>query len=136
MAVALIAMAAVLAGAALVLSASQQTGLALDVQSGRAYQAAKGGLEWGVNNVLRAGAPDCVDMAAPGTTFAYGGDLAGFHVTVVCSQTAHEDPAAVSVYQLTATGCNVLAGGRCDPTAPPAIATYAERQLRAVVSSN
>ena len=74
-AVALIAMVAILAGAALVLSASQQTGLALDVQSGRAYQAAKGGLEWGMNSVLRAGGA-CAGMTA-GTTFSYGGKSRG-----------------------------------------------------------
>jgi MSHA biogenesis protein MshP len=133
--IALIAMAAVLAGAALMLSSAQQTAIAADLQGARAYQAARSGLEWGIHHVLRAGAPDCADMAG-GTTFSLTGALDGVHVTVTCTQSNHEDPSPVSVYSITATGCTALAGGRCDPSATPATVSYAERQLRALIGSD
>lgn len=135
LAVAVIAVVAVLAVAAVVLSAAQHVTFAADVQGAKAYQAARSGIEWGAHHVLRAGPLECADLSG-GVTFSYGGNLSGFHATVTCSETLHEDPSAVRVFSVTVTGCNMLAAGRCDPSATPSASAYAERQLRATFGSN
>lgn len=139
MALVLLALLAVLASALVFLSSTQQMGFALDIQGGRAYQAARAGLEWGVHHVLRVGGTDCagIESGGAGTTFAYAGDLAGYFVTVRCGETTHDEAGAtLSMYQVAATGCNQLAAGICDPAASPTLPTYVERQLRVVVGSN
>jgi MSHA biogenesis protein MshP len=107
------------------ISAGQQRGQAFDALSIKAYQAAKAGIEFGVYQAVRNG--NCAT-----TTFALAGNLAGFSVQVQCTSTSHTEVVAVpaiTVYQITATGCN---RGACPGTAD---ATYVERQLRSTVSS-
>jgi len=63
------------------------------LQGARAYQAARGGLEWGTSRAL---AGNC----AAATNF----NLGGFAVTVTCgSQNVTEGPMSYHVYQLHAT---------------------------------
>ena len=79
---------------------SQQQTLALDVQSGRAYQAARAGIEWGAYQVSK------VANACPAaTTLNFTGTpLEGFATMVTCSVTTHTEGAnTVSMYQFTAT---------------------------------
>jgi MSHA biogenesis protein MshP len=125
----------VMAGLAVALvsiTASQQAGSALDVQSARAYQAARAGIEWGLYKNLRTANREC----NPVTSFALpaGSTLSGFVVTVTCTgtpapATAPPDSAAgLARYVITATACNLQPpGGSCpNPSNSP---DYVERQI-------
>jgi MSHA biogenesis protein MshP len=132
---AVIALLVVLAlfGASLaVISMTQHSGAALDLQGVRAYQAARGGMEWGLFHLLRSGGLGCGGIN--GQSIDYAGSLAGFRATVQCSPTPHEEGAGnVTMYSLTVTACNDTASG-CPLASPPA--HYVERQLRVTVASN
>ena len=124
--IALLAMLAVFGAAVVVVSTTQQVGAALDLQGVRAYHAARGGVEWGLYQVLRNG-QDCVAL---NQTIAYGDGLAGFSVSVTCLSSSHPEASTpVALFTLTATGCNEPA---C-PAATPS-ATYVARQLRVTVT--
>lgn len=131
--VAVIALLAVLAvfGASIVLIATtQHVGAALDLQGVRAYHAARGGLEWGLFQILRNG-QTCAGIN--GQTVAYGGNLAGFSATLSCASTPHEESSTtVTLFTVTSTGCNEAA---C-PTGGTPSATYVQRQLRVTVGGN
>jgi MSHA biogenesis protein MshP len=71
---------------------SQQASSALDEQGARAYQAARAGLEWGLYwQLQRGGCPglNYPDVKSASTSFPLpaDGSLAGFVVTVTCTQT-------------------------------------------------
>lgn len=114
-----------------VISSSQHVGAGLDVQGIRAYHAARGGIEWGLYQVIRNGQP----CAAINQTIAYpAGNLAGFNVTVACASSTHDEGGtSVTMYRLTATGCNQAS---CAAVASPPPPGYVERQLRVTVGSN
>ncbi len=115
-------------GITMVLSLQQRSS-ALDVQSVRAYQSARAGLEWGAFQVLRV-SPAC--FAA--RDIAMTGNLAGFTASVSCSSTAWTDGAtSLTVYRLTANACNIPNGTSC-PNAATANANYVERQLSLTLS--
>jgi MSHA biogenesis protein MshP len=123
--IAVLAMLAVFGASVVVISTSQQIGAALDLQGVRAYHAARGGVEWGLYQVLRNGQ----DCAGINQTIAYGDGLTGFSVSVTCLSSTHpEGSSVVTFFTITATGCNAPA---C-PAAPAA--TYVERQLRVRVA--
>ena len=130
--IALLALLAVFGASIVLVSTSQQVGFALDLQGVRAYHAARGGLEWGIYHVLRPGFGGCAGIS--GKTVAYGGNLAGFSVTLNCTSSVHNEAGSNrSTVEITATACN-------EPTcptgaAPPALA-YVERQLRISLSNN
>jgi MSHA biogenesis protein MshP len=144
LAVFVIILGAVLAGAIAMVSGTQQSGTALDILGTRAYQASRAGLEWGVHHVLRAGGLDCTgindgDGAGNGTSFSPGGGLADFRVTVRCTSSAHtEGTTAVVMYALSAAACNLPTAGPPSvcPNPAPGSPSYAERELRATVGSN
>lgn len=129
----LVALAAL--GAALsTVSTRQHLDSALDLDSARALQSARAGLEWAAWQVLRNPAPPA---AAPGcfgtTSFSPGGTLAGFVVTVGCSRTpgsgtVSDGERELAFFVLTATACNQPSGGACPAPGMPQ-ATYVERQL-------
>ena len=105
----------------------QQETTTLDVQSARALQAARAGLEWGAYQILRPVTPSCAGtdtLTFPGTT------LADFSAVVSCSASSAipEGAASVVVYQITSTGCNAAT---C-PGTPSRV--YAERQLSVSIS--
>lgn len=125
------------------ISSSQQIGSALDVQSARAYQAARAGIEWGVYQVqssanynfsygnpatvVGAANPNLRACPASPTSFAEF----GFTVTVLCAATP--DPGGFggpTVYALTATACSEsnAAEPRCPNTNNPGN-LYVERRL-------
>lgn len=112
-----------------VTSSTQQAGSALDLQSAKAYQAARAGVEFGIYRALQAGS------CAASTTIAHTGNLAGFSVTVTCTSTLHNEAGTdVTLYQITSSGCN-----QPDPNCPVAGAPgafYVERQLRVTAGSN
>ena len=129
--IALLAILAVFGAALVVISTTQQAGAALDLAGVRAYHAARGGLEWGMYRVLRDGQP-CATI--DGQTLAYPGNLAGYSATLRCVSTAHEEAAAVvTVFTLTATGCNQPSCA-ASPSPPPW--DYVERQLRVTLAGN
>lgn len=103
----------------------QQSAGALDVQSARAYHAARAGIEWGIYQATVAAS------CAPAQTLAPGGTLTAFSVSVQCTAyTADELGTTVRLYEIVATACN--APPCPNPAANPG-PRYLERQLRAVV---
>lgn len=78
-------------------SSVQSETSALTVQSARAYQAARSGLEWGLNTVL-------TPLAAPACFAPAAFTLQGFSVDVECTSTDHpEGGQTVRVYEIRAT---------------------------------
>jgi MSHA biogenesis protein MshP len=83
-------------------------------QGARAYQAARAGAEWGMFQVLRAGA------CAPSTPLPMpaGTTLSGFTVVVRCTTTGEGDLAR---HLVSASACNITdstGGCNCDGGAP------------------
>ena len=114
--------------------------LALFLLGARAYQAARGGVDWGLYELLRdpggAYASACNAAVVPSPpavqTFPLAGALAAFSVRVQCSSTPPTTEGATSglrAYVLQVTACNQAA---C-PGAPGP--TYVERQLQATVTN-
>jgi MSHA biogenesis protein MshP len=109
----------------LTISTGQIEAAIQDEQAARAYQAARSGLDWGAYQQLRNSScvlSQTLNFTQPG--------LLGFHAEVQCvSLVVNEAEGAdlVSVYRITATGCNRTP---CGPTNPASTdATYVERQL-------
>lgn len=117
---------AVLGSAMAVVSTRQHLGASTELQAARAYQSARAGMEWAAYWVFR-GSPVRCDSS---TTVVPGGSLAGFTVTVTCTDAGtHTDGAtSVRLFRLQATACNAPTSGTCPATGTPA-ATYVERQL-------
>lgn len=104
----------------------QQTAGALDVQSGRAYHAARSGLEWGIYQATRNGS------CAPTQILAFGGTLNAYTVTVQCTAFAADELGTpVNLYRIVANACN--APPCPNPAANPG-PRYLERELRGTVS--
>lgn len=80
----LLVVLAVLGGAMVSFSTTQNQSLAMDVQGSRAYQAANAGIEWAAYLIQsNPGAPFPAALVfAPGTATELGGNLAPFAVTV------------------------------------------------------
>lgn len=130
--VALLAILAVFGAAMVIISTTQQTGAALDMQGVRAYYAARGGLEWGMYHVLRSGFGGCGGI--DGKSIAYGGNLADFRVTLACSSSTHEEAnTTLTMFNIVATACN---DSVCPTASSPPPPSYVERQVRVTVGSN
>ncbi|HEX8987408.1 MAG TPA: hypothetical protein VF816_05565 [Rhodocyclaceae bacterium] len=159
-----VVMLAVLAAAIVAIGIVQQTSLAQDVQSARAWQAARSGTEWGVYQALQAptlspagtgiwalGAAS--DICPAGGALGHGTDgkttldltaATGFYVTVTgqCwrySEGLDSSPSVQQhltlVYRIQATACPVSTG--CPATAGAQVSSvgYVERS-RVVVVTN
>ena len=126
----IIVVLAALGAAIAKVSTRQHLGSAAEVESARALQAARAGLEWAAFQVLRnpappAAAPSCFGAAS----FTVTG-LTNYTITVSCSQTAGTDGStALGFYQLTANACNAPSSGACPNTGASPSNTYVERQL-------
>jgi len=120
-AVVILVILAGLAGFVVSLTTSQNLSMAQDMQSARAYQAARAGIEWGVAKWLEA-APSTGCLS--GTLPATGAFDGGFSVAVVG---AHSSSGGRNFCTIEATA---TAGG--SPGAPG----YVERRLRVVVEGN
>jgi MSHA biogenesis protein MshP len=107
----------------------QQLGSASELETVRALQSARGGLEWAAFQVLRTPAPPAAAPACFGTTsFALAG-LASYTVTVRCTRSDGTDGTqSLAFYELAANACNAPTAGTCPATGTPS-ATYVERQL-------
>lgn len=112
-----------------VISSFQQRQSALDLESSRALQAARAGIEWALLQTRQgASAPPC--FASP-THLSPGGALSGLVVSVQCSATDDADGGtSLRFYTLTATACNQASAGACPNPAPQA--SYVERVLSGV----
>lgn len=114
-----------LGAAMLTLSSVQHTTSVQDIQGTRAYFAARGGIEWGIYQVLRvppppAAAPDC-----PAANLVLGDPGNPFTVVVQCTATnAVEAGNPIKTYQITSTASQGAPGGL----------NFVQRQLRASVS--
>ena len=111
------------------ITGTQQSGLLLDVQGSRAYQAARTGVEWAAHNVLDpnntggAALPSC--PASPTTLPALAGSLATFSVTVSCSETTTtEGNRNVRVFLIVSRASS----------GTPSTPTYIEREVQAVLT--
>jgi len=102
------------------LSVNQNVAGDLALQQARAYQAARAGLEWGINRVRATG--NC----ASGSLSMAGGNLGEFTVSLACTRRDYADEAgaAFSLFRLEATAGNGAPGSRGD---------YAWRRLTATV---
>ena len=103
---------ALLAAAIVSISTTQQITSAQDVQSARAWQAARAGNEWGLYRALKDGA--CA--AISGKTLDLTHDT-GFYVTVSCASWPYNEGETVpgtanplTVYRIEAVACQVAAG--------------------------
>ncbi len=90
-------------------STAQHSTIAMDIQSARALQASRAGIEWGAYQLLvPAGGPAVACADAPGSTpFSMtfnAPSLTGFTTAVTCSKTTHTEGAnTIIVYVLTST---------------------------------
>lgn len=89
-------------GAAMVtFSGAQQSAIAMDIQSARAYQAARAGVEWGAYQAARVPGFTCA-----GTPFSLsfsGTDLAAFSTQVSCASSTHNEAGnTITMFQFTA----------------------------------
>ncbi len=108
---------------------TQHTSGTLDLRGAQAYQAAHAGIQWGAYQVLR-------NNTCTGTSsFALAGALAGFAVTVQCTDTTlpsgySENGVTRHIYRITSTGCSPPNATSC-----PGIqgGYYVERQLEATL---
>ncbi len=109
-------------GAAMVsISTSQHTTVAMDVQSVRAYQAARAGIEWGAYQVLKV-ANTC--PTSPATLTFAGTPLAGFTTITLCESSTHDEAGVASTrYTFTATATY----------ASPGTPDYVAREVRATI---
>lgn len=112
-----------LAGAAsalLSLAGDQRTAAVTSLETARAYQAARSGLEWAAAHALRDHA------CPPGASFALDeGGLRGFQLSVACASSQHTDGAAAeTVFQITSVAERGAFGS----------AGYVKRRLRATLT--
>ncbi|MDP1681219.1 MAG: agglutinin biogenesis protein MshP [Burkholderiales bacterium] len=93
-----------LAAAMVTISTSQHTTVAMDIQSMRAYQAARAGIEWGAYQALQTPLPPgftCPVLPAAAASYTMT-PLTGFTTTVTCSSTTHSEGANfVTMFVLT-----------------------------------
>ncbi len=138
MAIFILVILATLAAAITRIGVSQQLSSAQDVQSARAWQAAKAGTEWGLFQALQ---PTGIWQTCSGTSTTL--DLSadsGFWVTVSCTSTAYNEGESspgvaqtVRVYRINAVACNVAGG--CPNNAQATSPDYIER-MRQVIATN
>jgi MSHA biogenesis protein MshP len=120
------------------ISMRQQLGSAAELESARAYQAARAGVEWAAFQVLRNPAPPAAAPACFASTSFSAAGLADYTVTVTCTRTpssgtVSDGATALAFYQLVANACSAPSSGACPNTGTPPT-SYVERQLTWVVS--
>jgi MSHA biogenesis protein MshP len=107
----------------------QQSTITEDIQSARALQAARAGMEWGAYQLMQGGAT-CA--AFPSTINFPGTSLSPFTASVTCSSVSSVEGAnpALVTYQIVSTACNIPA---C-PNAATTASTYVERQVSLTIA--
>lgn len=111
-------------------STRQHLGSAAEVESARALQAARAGLEWAAFQVLRNPAPPAAAPACFGTASFTAAGLTQYTITVSCNRTAGTDGSTTTTfYQLVANACNAPSSGSCPSGNATPASTYVERQV-------
>ena len=115
---------------AVTLTSSLQAGLAQEISSARALQAAKTGVEWARYRILQ-NAANCAAF----TDFTIPLNSGAHPVTVTCTVTSPaggyvDGGPAITTYQLTSTACNPAPSGRC-PDATT-LSNYVQRQVTGI----
>ena len=89
-------------GAAMVtFSGAQQTTVAMDIQTARAYQAARAGIEWGAYRALQV--PGFTCAGTPVSLSFTGTSLAGFTTLVSCTPSSHSESGnTLTLFEFTA----------------------------------
>jgi MSHA biogenesis protein MshP len=130
-----------LVGYLMTVSTTSQTASAADLNSARAYQAARSGTEWALYLLLRGptGAGTLKTDCEPGPTskpLALGSTLSGFTVTVTCSSTTYTEGASTTLrlYRVTANACNEPSAGAC-PNTTTTSSTYVDREVSLTISN-
>lgn len=140
MAVFLIVVLAGLVAYMMTVSTTSQASSAADLNSARAYQAARAGTEWAAYLLLRTagGAGTLKTDCEPGPTtktLAPGSTLSDFTVTVTCSSATYtEGAASVRRYSITSNACNEPSAGAC-PNAATTSSTYVDREVGLTLSN-
>jgi MSHA biogenesis protein MshP len=123
------------------ISTTSQAASAADMNSARAYQAARAGIEWGAYQILRnaGGAFDTSCNSGTPTNLTLTGTLAPFTASVTCTRDnltegASTGGTAVKSYRVVSNGCNEPASGAC-PNAATVSSTYVERELRLTIAN-
>ncbi|MNK46191.1 hypothetical protein D3C87_649700 [compost metagenome] len=127
----LLVVLAALAAVMVNMSTFQQTESALDVQGVRAEQAARAGLEWGLQRQISAGLTAGAACIAT-TTFSLppGTTLSAFSVSVQCGTAT--GPGTLTSWTITATACNQPGPAGCPNAGNNP--DYVQRRLQAVLS--
>jgi MSHA biogenesis protein MshP len=122
-------------------STTSQAASVADINSARAYQAARTGIEWAAYQVLRdPGGGTFRSACAAGTATrnqTYGGQLAGFTATITCTGTGPITEGAtttLTVFTIVSNACNEPSGSAC-PNAATTSTTYVERQLTVTLTN-
>lgn len=125
-----------LAAAMIRLGTTQQLSSAQDIQSARAWQAAKAGTEWGLFQALQAtgtwrtckGSSQTLDLSAE----------TGFWVKITCDSTLYNEGETtagaqiIRVYTIDAVACNSSAG--CPDNSRATSPDYIERMRRVIAT--
>ena len=131
----LITVLAALAAFIAYFSSTQQASSEADLLGARAFQAARGGMEWGSYQSIIG--LSCPGAGAPTNLNFAGSSLAAFTVTVTCDRKNFtEGGNAITIDHITANACNqpVAGPGTC-PNAAATGSAYVERQLSATVGA-
>ena len=114
-----------------------------DLQSARALQAARAGLEWGAYTIIQTPADGAftvpcqtaTDLAPTIRTLTFAGtSLSDFTTTLKCSASSvTEGGAIVRTYKLVSNACNVPTGGAC-PNGSTTSSIYVDREVTATIS--
>ncbi|MDD5033310.1 MAG: pilus assembly PilX N-terminal domain-containing protein [Methylococcaceae bacterium] len=114
----------------------QQLGSAQDIQSAKAWQAAKTGCEWGLYQAFKGTWTSCNNATQ---TLDLSADT-GFQVTVNCNSTEYDEGEStpgtakkIRVYTLFAVACN--SSGACPDDTMATSPTYVER-MRQVIATH
>ena len=126
MAIFIIVILATLMGYMVSLSGTNRATSVLALQGARAYEGARSGIEWGIQQAFTTPATMC-SAAGTTTTFPLSGPgLTDFSVTVTCDATTHiEKTITLTVYHLVALAEYSNYG----------LPDYVSRQLEATVSN-
>jgi MSHA biogenesis protein MshP len=114
-------------------SSTSQAASAADLNSSRAYQAARAGIEWAAYQILESGGGFCSGGTGTQTlTFGSTATLTSFRTEIGCTSTGPYTEGATSTlrtYAVTAVACN-------DSACPSATAsaTYVERKLTLTIT--
>jgi MSHA biogenesis protein MshP len=126
-------------------SNTTQTASVADLNSARAYQAARAGAEWAMYSMLQGPATagtfrnscESSSSASPAKkSLTFGSTLASFTATVTCYTSTFTEGGAsgVIVYSIVSNACNLPSGGNC-PNAAATSSLYVEREISVSITN-